>query len=106
MSQSEKYWPEQTSKQFNTAFAVMSVIPLLICCYLITVRIVSVERFIGLDGFYFLMGIIFALLGLAFGRGMMKHIMKEVLEENRQLKEQLKARSGQNPADAQPGTFE
>ncbi|MBN1586478.1 MAG: hypothetical protein JW937_03500 [Candidatus Omnitrophica bacterium] len=57
----------------------MSIIPLLICLYLITVRFFSVNALIGLDGFYFLLSIFIALLGLFFGRNMIHDIVQDLL---------------------------
>lgn len=70
---------EATLARFHVAFALMSIIPLLICLYLITVRFFSVNALIGLDGFYFLLSIFIALLGLFFGRNMIHDIVQDLL---------------------------
>ena len=40
--------------QFNVAFSLMSVIPLLTCFYLITVRFFSIQILEGMNGVFFL----------------------------------------------------
>lgn len=70
----------------------MSIIPLLICCYLITVRFFSIEILVGIDGLYFLLAVIFALLGLFIGRRLIQEIVERLLQANekeRQLVAQL-----------------
>ncbi|MBN1586525.1 MAG: hypothetical protein JW937_03735 [Candidatus Omnitrophica bacterium] len=79
-------WATQVLSRFNAAFGLMSVIPLLICCYLITVKFFTVQALEGLSGVYFLMGIIIALLGLVFGRGILVQIIEDLVEANNEMK--------------------
>ena len=71
--------------QFNSAFALMSVIPLLIAFYLITARLFSLSILEGLNGVYFLIAIVVALLGLLAGRRVIKRIIERLLNVNRRL---------------------
>lgn len=63
----------------------MSVIPLLICCYLVTVKFFSIEILAGMNGVYFLLAVIFALLGLLRGRQVLRDVIQQLVEANRQL---------------------
>jgi biopolymer transport protein ExbB/TolQ len=76
-------------KQLNVAFALMSVIPLLICCYLITVRFFSIEILVGLNGVYFFFAIIIALLGLAIGRTMIRRVVEQLTHANAETEKLL-----------------
>lgn len=71
--------------QFDLAFSLMSVIPLLICCYLITVKFYSIEILQGLNGVYFLFAVLFALLGLLAGRLAIRQIFVRLVEANQRL---------------------
>ena len=71
--------------QFNTAFALMSVLPLLIAFYLITARLLSLSVLEGLNGVYFLLAIVVALLGLLAGRRVIKRILRRLVEANERL---------------------
>ena len=71
--------------QFDVAFSLMSIIPLLICCYLITVKFYSIEILQGLNGVYFLLAVFFALLGLLAGRIAIRQIFARLVETNRRL---------------------
>lgn len=68
--------------RFNTAFALMSVIPILICYYLVTVRFFSVWILVGMNGAYFLLAVIVALLGLLAGRLIIQDVVKDLVEAN------------------------
>ena len=67
-------------KQFSTAFGLMSIIPLLICIYLVTVRFYSVDILVGINGAYFLMAIVIALFGLLFGRAVIQRVVSKLSE--------------------------
>lgn len=67
-------------RQFNTAFALMSVIPLLLCVYLLTVKFFSLDVLIGINGIYVLMAVVFAMLGLAAGRTAIGNIIQQLSE--------------------------
>lgn len=71
--------------QFHIAFALMSIIPLLICCYLITVRFFSLSILVGLNSVVFLAAIIVALIGLLAGRLMIKSVITRLVEANSRL---------------------
>lgn len=71
--------------RFNVAFSLMSVIPLLTCFYLITVRFFSIEILRGLNGIYFLLALIIALLGLFAGQQLIRDIIRQLVEANTKL---------------------
>jgi len=71
--------------QFNIAVSLMSVIPLLICCYLITVKFFSIEILSGLNGLYFLLAIVFAVLGVLASRLVVGNIVRQLVEANERL---------------------
>ena len=73
-------------KRFNTAFGLMTIIPLLICIYLVTVKFLSINILVGPNGAYFLMVIVIALLGLLYGRTVMETVFKKLAETTAQLK--------------------
>jgi len=72
--------------RFNLAFSLMSVIPLLTCCYLITVRFFSISILEGMNGIYFLLALAIALLGLLFGQQLIRDIFRRLVETNAKLK--------------------
>jgi len=67
-------------QRFNTIFALMSVIPLLICVYLIVVRFFTIEILIGLNGVYVLLAVACACLGWLAGRSALKTIIQQLAE--------------------------
>ena len=67
-------------RQFNSSFALMSIIPILLCCYLITVKFFSFEALMGINGMYVLMAVVFAMLGLAAGRQAIGNIIRQLSE--------------------------
>ena len=79
--------------RFNIAFSLMSIIPLLICCYLITVKFFSLSILQGLSGVYFLLAVMIALLGLVTGRQVIRDIFQRLVETNTKL-ERLYRRQG------------
>ena len=48
--------------QFHVAFVLMSIIPLLLCLYLITVKFFSLEILQGMNGLYFLLAVVFSMI--------------------------------------------
>ena len=66
---------QRALKQFSTAFGLMSIIPLLICIYLVSVRFYSVDILVGINGAYFLIAIMITLLGLLFGRSIINALV-------------------------------
>lgn len=77
--------PRRLMSQFNIAFSLMSIIPLLICCYLITVKFFTINVLQGLNGFYFLLAVVIALLGLLVGRVVIREIFQRLVETNTKL---------------------
>ena len=72
--------------RFNLAFGLMSVIPLLTCTYLITVRLFSLAAFEGMNGVFFLMALVIALLGLWAGHEVIRDIIRRLVETNAKLR--------------------
>ncbi len=81
----EPYGIQQWLTQFHVAFALMTVIPLLICCYLITVKFFSISILAGIHGVYFLLAVILALLGLLAGRRLIMRLVNELVDLNRKF---------------------
>ncbi len=75
----------QLMSQFNVAFGLMSVVPLLICLYLITVKFFSISILEGLNGVYFLLAVLIALLGLLVGRVVIQTVIRQLVETNAKL---------------------
>ena len=71
--------------QFNIAFSLMSIIPLLTCFYLITVRLFSISILEGLNGVYFLLALIIALVGLLAGHQLIRDIVRRLATTNAEL---------------------
>ena len=71
--------------RFNLAFGLMSVIPLLTCCYIITVRLFSISILEGLNGVYFLLALIIALLGLLAGHELIRNMIQRLVDANTKL---------------------
>ena len=71
--------------RFNLAFSLMSIIPLLICCYLITVKFFTLSILEGLSGVYFLLAVVIAVLGLITGRQVIRDIFQRLEESNGRL---------------------
>ncbi len=68
--------------RFHQAFALMSVIPLLIAFYLVTVRFFSLDLLVGLNAVYFIFAVAFALLGLFVGRRIIQDAIQHLVEAN------------------------
>ena len=73
--------------QFHVAFSLMSIIPLLLCCYLITVKFFSLSILQGLNGVYFLLAVAFAILGLIVGQLLIRGVIRQLVATNRKLEE-------------------
>ena len=76
---------QQILSQFNIAFTVMSILPLLTCFWLVTVRFFSISILEGLNGFYFLLAIVLALLGMLRGRQVLGSIIRQLVAANSRL---------------------
>ncbi len=72
--------------QFHVAFALMGIIPLLICLYLITVKFFSLSILEGMNGVYFLIAVVFALLGLLVGQMIIRGVVERLVHLNRSLR--------------------
>ena len=82
--------------QFNLGFALMSVIPLLLCCYLITVKFYSLSILIGLNAYYFALAVIAALLGILLGRRAISQMIQQLVEANLLAQQTLEELSSVN----------
>lgn len=71
--------------QFHVAFALMSIIPLLLCLYLITVKFFSLQILQGMNGLYFLLAVVFSILGLLAGQLLIRGVMRRLVQLNVQL---------------------
>ena len=71
--------------RFNVVFSLMSVIPLLTCCHLITVRFFSFSVLLGANGVYVLLALVIALLGLLAGYELIRDIIRQLVEANAKL---------------------
>ena len=71
--------------QFHIAFSLMSIIPLLLCCYLITVKFFSFSILVGLNGLYFLLAVVFAILGLIVGQLLVRRVVRQLVKSNETL---------------------
>jgi signal transduction histidine kinase len=71
--------------RFNFAFGLMSIIPLLTCLYVITVRLFSFKVLEGMNGVYFLLALVIALLGLLAGHEVIRDIFRQLVEANAKL---------------------
>ncbi len=80
--------------RFNTAFSLMSIIPLLTCFYLITVRFFSIQILEGLNGVYFLLALIIALVGLLAGHQLIRDMIKQLVQANTKLAKLNDAQAG------------
>jgi signal transduction histidine kinase len=72
-------------RRFNFAFSLMSIIPLLTCLYLITVRLFSFSALQGINGVYLLLALAIALLGLLAGHQLIRDIIRQLVGSNEQL---------------------
>ncbi len=84
----------QLLSQFNVAFSLMSVIPLLTCFYLITVRFFSIKILEGMNGVYFLLALVIALLGLLAGHQLIRRVIRQLVETNTRLARLNEAQAG------------
>ena len=71
--------------RFNIAFSLTSLIPLLTCVYVITFRIFSLDALAGMNGVYFLLALVIALLGLLAGHQLIRDIVRQLVGANAKL---------------------
>lgn len=80
--------------RFNVAFSLMSIIPLLTCFYLITVRFFSIQILEGMNGVFFLLALVIALLGLLAGHQLIHDVIHQLVETNIKLTNLNEAQAG------------
>ena len=81
-------------RQFNVAFVLMSLLPLIIGAYLLAARIFTIEVFKGWNGFYFLLAIILALLGFLVGRQILKAVLARLIDTSIRLRQHEVVKTG------------
>ncbi len=95
--------PNQTQllSNFNIAFSLMSVIPLLTCFYLITAWLeknnpvfFSIQILEGMNGVYFLLALVIALLGLLAGHQLIRKMFQQLVRTNTKLTKLNEAQAG------------
>lgn len=86
----------ESLSEFNVGLALMSVIPLLLCCYLITVKFFSLSILVGLNAVYFLLAVIIAVLGILTGRRAIRRIVHQLVEANLRAAQLLNDLTGAN----------
>jgi len=74
-------------REFNVAFALMSLIPLGIGVYVVAARLFTIQIFEGLTGLYFLIALIFALLGFLVGRRILRGVLTKLIDTSVQLRQ-------------------
>jgi len=74
-------------REFNVAFTLMSLIPLCIGIYIVAARLFTISVFEGLNGFYFFIAIVFALLGFLVGRRILSTVLAKLIDVNVTLRQ-------------------
>jgi len=74
-------------REFNIAFTLMSLIPLIIGLYILAARVLTISVFEGLNGLYFLIAIVFAVLGFCIGRRILSTVLGKLIDVNVQLRQ-------------------
>ena len=74
-------------RQFNVAFTLMSLIPLVIGLYLLAARLFTISIFEGLNGLYFFLAIVFAFLGFLVGRQILRTVLGKLIYVNVQVRQ-------------------
>ena len=72
-------------RRFHYAFLLMSVIPILICLYLLFVRFGSIQILLGPSSVLFLLVILFLLVGLGSGRALLLGIIRSLADTTEEL---------------------
>ena len=70
-------------RDFNTTLCLTGVIPFLVCVYLISVKVSSLNIFVGEVGYIMFTTLIVFLLGIVVGRKMLSSMVTELIERNR-----------------------
>lgn len=74
-------------REFNVAFVLMSLIPLCIGLYLLAARLFTISVFEGLNGLYFFIAIVIALLGFFVGRQILRAVLGKLIDANVELRQ-------------------
>ena len=74
-------------RQFNVAFTLMSLIPLIIGLYILAARVFTISIFEGLNGLYFFLAIVFAFLGFLVGRQILQTVLGKLIDVNVQVRQ-------------------
>ena len=82
---SDKTLVRAAMSRFNMAFNLMTVIPLLTCLYLISVRLLPSSFLQGLNGVSLILALVIALLGLLLGHQLIRDLIRRLLEVNVKL---------------------
>lgn len=77
--------PGDPLARFNVAFALMSIIPLLICMWLITARFFSLDILGGVNGAWMFVAVCSAIIGLWAGRQAIQRIIAQLAQANAKL---------------------
>ena len=78
---------EPVLREFNVAFTLMSLIPLFIGVYILAARLFTIAIFEGLNGLYFFIAIVFALLGFLVGRRILTTVLGKLIDVNVQVRQ-------------------
>ena len=73
--------------EFNVAFLLMGLIPLIIGAYILAARLFTINVFEGLNGLYFLLAIIITVLGFFAGRRIIRHILQKLIDANVEVRQ-------------------
>lgn len=73
--------------EFNVAFTLMSLIPLIIGLYILAARVFTISIFEGLNGLYFFIAIVFAVLGFFVGRRLLSTVLGKLIDVNVQVRQ-------------------
>src|SRR3989338_4622777 len=74
-------------REFNVAFTLMSLIPLIIGLYILAARLFTIAIFEGLNGLYFFIAIVFAVLGFFVGRRILSTVLGKLIDVNVQVRQ-------------------
>lgn len=74
-------------REFNVAFALMSLIPLLTVVYILAAKLFTLSIFEGAVGVYFLIAIVIALLGFLVGRQLLRVVVSRLVNVTAQLRQ-------------------
>ncbi len=80
--------------EFNIAFSLIGLIPLTIAIYVLAARLFTLQIFEGVTGFYFFLAICFMLLGFLVGRGLLRGVLRRLIDQSIQLRQHDAVKSG------------